>query len=137
MKLISFYHLPALSLAALLTACSDPTVESPPAAAPVKPPESVSLSLEPAATPALNPSGQLTPTPSAPQNNALPGDFATEKTLHTINIYLIEYQANGGQIPATVEEMVQAKIIPRIPPPPEGKKFSVDTKKAMISFADI
>jgi len=75
-------------------------------------------------------------TPAAP-SNPLPEAVATEQTLHTVNMFLLEYQANGGRIPATVEELVMQKIVPKLPPPPAGKRFEVDRQKAMISFADI
>lgn len=67
----------------------------------------------------------------------MPETVATEQTLHTINMFLLEYQAGGGRIPATVEELVQQKIVPKLPSPPAGKRFEIDQQKAVISLADI
>jgi hypothetical protein len=75
-------------------------------------------------------------TPAAP-SDPLPEKVATEQTLHTVNMFLIEYQAGGGKIPATVEELVMQKIVPKLPSPPAGKRFEIDQQKAVISLADI
>jgi hypothetical protein len=120
-----------------LVGCNDPTMEPLPAPAPVAPTQA-EASVEPAPVSAVDAPPSAPPAASAQptENNAFPEATANEKTLHTLNMFLIEYQANGGQIPATVEEMIAKRIIPKIPPAPQGKRFEVDQKKAMVSFAD-
>ena len=119
-----------------LAGCSEPTIDVPSQSAQPKTAVSVSLDSDKQVMP-VAPSGLSVTTSEITAPKPLAGVVATEQTLHTINTFLIEYQANGGRIPDTVEAMVQAKIIPPIPPAPTGKRFSVDTKKALVTFADI
>ena len=135
MKYISFL---VLSLAVLGLGCSDPLLDEP-ATVPAPPPaDAVAISvIDPiSAAVTATPGVTATMTPAAP-SDPLPEGVATEQTLHTINMFLIEYQAGGGKIPATVEELVMQKIVPKLPPPPAGKRFEVDQQKAVITFADI
>jgi len=127
------------SIAITFTAigCSDPILENEPASpAPAPPQTTVSMDLNPAATVVAPPDGTVPLSTSTNANNAFPEVTATEQTLHTLNMFLIEYQAGGGQIPATIEEMIARKIIPKIPPAPAGKRFEVDQQKAMVTFVD-
>lgn len=121
-------------LASASGGCSDPTLDTAPAPTQNTKPLSITLEQDKAAMP--NAAGITAPAITA-EVKPLGGVAATEQTLHTINTFLIEYQANGSKIPASVEEMVQAKIIPPVPPAPVGKRFNVDTKKALVTFADI
>lgn len=131
-------YLLGLALTVLSTGCSDPILDEPLAvpAAPATDADFVSI-VEPGKT-LGTPAPDTAQTPlSVVAANQLPEPVATEQTLHTINMFLLEYQASGGQIPATVEEMISRKIVPKIPPPPTGKRFAVDQQRAMITFADI
>ncbi|MGV3757886.1 MAG: hypothetical protein ACO1QS_21090 [Verrucomicrobiota bacterium] len=134
MKPLSFFL--SLSVSFVMVGCSDPLLETTPTA-PAPQQTTVGVDLNPTAAVVAPPDG-VAPLPSAQtnENNAFPEAFATEQTLHTLNMFLIEYQASGGQIPATIEEMVAKKIIPKIPPAPTGKRFEVDQQKAMVTFAD-
>lgn len=129
-------------MAAALTACHDPLLDNNPATQPTPsaPPDAnASVSIGATSEPvAPVPPGMAAPVAQAPTEpaNAFPGTFATEETLQTLNMYLLEYQSTGAQLPATIEEMIARKIIPKIPPPPAGKRFSVDTQRAMVTFAD-
>lgn len=127
-----------LALGLLGIGCSDPLLEEPVSAHTPPPAPPLITLIEPAMAPVLPPPGTTVAemTPATP-SNPLPEAVATEQTLHTVNMFLLEYQANGGRIPATVEELVMQKIVPKLPPPPAGKRFEVDPQKAMISFADI
>jgi len=125
-------------IVSLVLGCSDPLLENTPApATPAPQLASVGVDVNPMAAVVAPPDG-VAPLPSTQtnENNAFPEAFATEQTLHTLNMFLIEYQASGGKIPATIEEMVAKKIIPKIPPAPAGKRFEVDQQKAMVTFAD-
>lgn len=131
-------YLCSLVFATLAIGCSDPVVDEPVASPPPQPVDGPAVSVvEPVATPALAPSSSPVAVPATAPQDQLPEAVATEQTLHTINMFLLEYQAGGGRIPATVEEMVQQKIVPKLPPPPAGKRFEIDQQKATISLADI
>lgn len=131
-------HILCLALALLSAGCSDPVLDEPLAApaAPAADAGFVSI-VEPGKAPSTPAPGSALETPPVAATNQLPEPVATEQTLHTVNMFLLEYQASGGQIPATIEEMISRKIVPKIPPPPTGKRFAVDQQKAMITFADI
>lgn len=138
MKNQLFLSLPLIALGFLGTGCSDPLLDEPLAAPPPQV-ENADMSsiIEPGKAPVAPPPGMAAaPVPTA-ENNPIPEAVATEQTLHTLNMFLLEYQAGGGRIPATVDEMVSMKIVPKLPPPPSGKRFEVDQQKAVITFADI
>ncbi len=128
----------SLAVSFLMFGCSDPLLENSPAPATPAPHQaSVGVDVNPTTAVVVPPDGAAPlPSPQASENNAFPEAFATEQTLHTLNMFLIEYQASGGQIPATIEEMIAKKIIPKIPPAPTGKRFEVNQQKAMVTFAD-
>jgi len=127
-----------IALSLLGAGCSDPLLDEPLTAPPPQL-ENADLSaiIEPGKSPIAPPPGVAVELAPTVPNNPLPEAVATEQTLHTLNMFLLEYQAGGGRVPATVDEMVSLKIVPKIPPPPSGKRFEVDQQKAMISFADI
>ncbi|HEY1171151.1 MAG TPA: hypothetical protein VGH19_07290 [Verrucomicrobiae bacterium] len=128
----------SLAFATIALGCSDPVVDEPVAAPPPQPVDGPAISIvEPITTPAIAPSGVAVVTPATTPGDQMPETVATEQTLHTINMFLLEYQAGGGRIPATVEELVQQKIVPKLPSPPAGKRFEIDQQKAVISLADI
>jgi hypothetical protein len=128
----------ALMLAALGTGCSDPVVDEPLAAPASATPEAVLIGIvEPGKAPSSPAPGNASESQPTTASNQIPEPVATEQTLHTVNMFLLEYQASGGQIPATIEEMVHRKIVPKLPPPPTGKRFAVDQQRALITFADI
>jgi hypothetical protein len=134
--LIFVGSLVALSL--LGTGCSDPVLDEPLAAPSPAPAATESfIVVNPNQSSASLPPGMAQPVIPAEPSNPLPEAIATEQTLHTLNMFLLEYQAGGGNIPATVDEMVSMKIVPKVPPPPFGKRFEVDRQKAVITFADI
>ncbi len=130
--------LPLIALGLLGTGCSDPLLDEPLAAPPPQL-ENADMGsvIAPGKPPVALPPGMVAAPVPAAENNPIPEAVATEQTLHTLNMFLLEYQAGGGHIPATVDEMVSLKIVPKIPPPPSGKRFEVDQQKAVISFADI
>lgn len=128
----------AVAFGVFATGCSDPLLEEPVKAPPVTTDAvDVSSIIMPGKALVPNPNEAAQIQTPAEGGNQFPEGVANEQTLHTINMFLLEYQANGGRIPATVEEMVSLKIVPKIPPPPIGKRFEVDQQRAVITFADI
>ncbi len=138
MKNQLFLSLPLIALGFLGTGYSDPLLDEP-LAAPAPQVENADMSsiIEPGKAPVAPPPGMSAAPVPAAENNPIPEAVATEQTLHTLNMFLLEYQAGGGRIPATVDEMASMKIVPKLPPPPSGKRFEVDQQKAVITFADI
>jgi hypothetical protein len=133
----SLPYLVSIAATFIAIGCSDPILENEPSAPTPAPQQTTAgIELSPAVTVVTPPDGMAPSATPTNENNAFPEVSATEQTLHTLNMFLIEYQASGGQIPATIEEMVARKIIPKIPPAPAGKRFEVDQQKAMVSFAD-
>jgi hypothetical protein len=41
---------------------------------------------------------------------------------------------NGGKAPATLNQLVEKQIVDRIPTPPQGMKFVIDTRKHVVEL---
>lgn len=59
---------------------------------------------------------------------AAPPDPATD--IPNLTIAVRSYVMTQGKAPATLDDLVKAGCIARLPTPPAGKKYAIDAKKA-------
>ena len=101
-----------------LTGCDQPKPVESPAARPVAPP--------PAAPPAAA-------SPNAPPGAASEQD---EPSIAVLNAALNAYTIGLLKEPATLEDLVKAGYLKRLPAPPPGKKFKLNAGKTSVSVVD-
>ena len=74
------------------------------------------------------------PAAAASAQPATPPD--PQKDLAELSMAVRAYYLSQGKHPATLDDLVQARCIYRLPTPPTGKKYSIDTKKLEAVFVD-
>lgn len=76
------------------------------------------------------------PAPEAPASAqpATPPD--PQKDLAELTMAVRAYYLSQGKQPATLEDLVQARCIYRLPTPPAGKKYALDAKKLEAVLVD-
>jgi len=73
-------------------------------------------------------------TPTAPEAPAAPPN--PEVDLKALNEAARAYTMGQLKDPASLEDLVKEGFIKRLPTPPPGKKYVLDTKKATVSLAN-
>lgn len=74
------------------------------------------------------------PEAPAPTQPATPPD--PQKDLAELSMAVRAYYLSQGKHPATLDDLVQARCIYRLPTPPAGKKYSIDAKKLEAVLVD-
>ena len=74
------------------------------------------------------------PEPPASAQPATPPD--PQKDLAELSMAVRAYYLSQGKHPATLDDLVQARCIYRLPTPPPGKKYALDAKKLEAVLVD-
>lgn len=76
------------------------------------------------------------PAPEAPASiqPATPPD--PQRDLAELSMAVRAYYLSQGKHPATLDDLVQARCIYRLPTPPAGKKYAIDAKKLEAILVD-
>ena len=88
----------------------------------------------PAAVSANAPESSNPPPPDAPAAEPQQLTASEEMSLvpESLNSVLRDYYDAESRVPKDLEEMVQLKLIPRVPTPPPGKKYVIDATKRRV-----
>ena len=120
-------------LGVCLTACDKPVKTEAPKVAP--PPQAATgEAAAPAPAPAPGVSSQ-----AAAANHALQSDLASanpELYLKTLTELLNAWVMSKNTLPKDLDEFVKAKMIPKLPTPPPGKKLAIDQKGMRVVLVD-
>ena len=74
------------------------------------------------------------PAAAASAQPATPPD--PQKDLAELSMAMHAYYLSQGKHPATLDDLVQARCIYRLPTPPAGKKYAIDAKKLEAVLVD-
>ena len=114
-------------IACLLAGCDKSKPTGTPTGRPVAAPPPVRPA-SPAPTAATQP---VPPTPTA-EAGAAPAKGSAEAALQELIGVVRAYIMTQGKTPATLEDLVKAGLIPKLPTPPPGKKFVLDAKRNSV-----
>ncbi len=74
--------------------------------------------------------------PAAPANAQPAAPADPQKDTAELTMAVRAYYLSQGKHPATLDDLVQARCIYRLPTPPPGKKYALDTKKLEAVLVD-
>ncbi|MBI3877015.1 MAG: hypothetical protein HY300_13850 [Verrucomicrobia bacterium] len=107
----------------LLTGCNRPKPPATPPATVAPPPQASQTTIPLAAA-------QTGSTPAV----AVPADV--EKNLRDLTDALRAYFMTQGKAPTSMQDLVKAGLIRRLPEPPPGKRFAIDPSKSSVVLVD-